>query len=235
MNQIPSGSNTDNHNRVAALYCRVSTDHQNSGLVAQERALKEYCEQNHITGYKIFRDENQSGAKVSRPALDEMLQEVRDGKISKVVVFAFSRFARSTTHLLNALNEFKKYSTDFVSITEKIETNSPMGMAMYTILAALSTMEREMISQRVQAGLRNARANGKQIGRKKTRPSELIRALLKQKMKYREIAKIASCSHGAVSAEKREMLKEEEAKKALEKTTSPLEIKVNENPKLTLV
>ncbi len=230
MNQTLSSSEVNHQTRVAALYCRVSTDHQNSGLLAQERALKEYCEQNHITEYKIFRDENQSGAKVSRPALDEMLQEVRDGKISKVVVFAFSRFARSTTHLLGALNEFKKHNTDFVSITEKIETSSPMGLALFTILSALSQMEREMISQRVQAGLRNARANGKQIGRKKTRPSEMIRTLLKKGFKYRQISSICGISHGCVSAEKREMLKEEELRKAQE-PSSP----TPEKPKLTVV
>jgi DNA invertase Pin-like site-specific DNA recombinase len=205
--------NKDYQERTTALYLRVSTDQQSSGLASQERALKEYCEHNHITSYKIFKDENQSGAKISRPALDEMMKDMREGKISTVIVFAFSRFARSTTHLLTALNEFKKHKTDFVSITEKIETNSPMGIAMFTILGALSQMERELISQRVQAGLRNARALGKQIGRKKTRPSEMIRALLRQGMKYREIAKIAGCSHGAVSAEKREILKEKAASK----------------------
>jgi DNA invertase Pin-like site-specific DNA recombinase len=127
-----------NGERTVALYLRVSTDHQSSGLMAQEKALREYCEQNGVTNYKIYRDENQSGAKTSRPALDELMTSVRNREISKVIVFAFSRFARSTTHLLNALNEFKSFNTEFVSITEKIETNSPMGVAMFSILAALS-------------------------------------------------------------------------------------------------
>ena len=97
-------------------------------------------------------------------------------------------------------------------------------------------MERELISQRVKAGLANARAQGKKLGRKKTRPSEIIRALLKQKMTYLENAKIAGCSHGCISAEKREMLKEEETKKTTSKATtvqSPLKSAVK--PKLTLV
>ena len=76
-------------------------------------------------------------------------------------------------------------------------------------------MERELISQRVRAGLANARAQGKRIGRKKTRPSEVIRALLKQKMTYREIAKIAGCSHGCISAEKKEMRNEVNAEKKM--------------------
>ena len=129
--------NAINTERNACLYLRVSTDQQSSGLMAQERALKEYCEKNNIYNYKIFKDENQSGAKISRPALDQLMEEVRSNSVSTVIVFAFSRFARSTTHLLNALSEFKKHNTDFVSITEKIETNSPMGVAMFTILGAL--------------------------------------------------------------------------------------------------
>ncbi|MEC7276308.1 MAG: recombinase family protein [Bdellovibrionota bacterium] len=215
--------------RRVALYARVSTDQQSSGLEAQVRALKEYCQQNNIHHYELYCDENQSGAKTSRPALDRMMKAVKDGQVSKVIVFAFSRFARSTTHLLNALNEFKQYGADFVSITEKIETNSPMGVAMFTILGALSQMERELISQRVRAGLANARAHGKTIGRKKTRPSELIRALLKQKMTFREIARIAGCSHGCISAEKKEMLREAQGKGASSSPPSP------EKPKLTLV
>ena len=72
----------------------------------------------------------------------------------------------------------------------------------------ISQLERELIAERVRNGLANARAKGIHIGRKKTRPSELIRALLLQKMKYREIAKIANCSHGAINSERKEMLKE---------------------------
>ncbi len=159
------------------------------------------------------------------------MQEIREQKVSKIIVFAFSRFARSTIHLLTALNEFKKHNTEFISITEKIETNSPMGMAMYTILGALSQMERELISQRVKAGLRNARAQGKRLGRKKTRPSAVIRALLKQKMTYREISRIAGCSHGCIGAEKKEMLKEEQAKR--EAITS--DARLVEKPQLTIV
>lgn len=204
--------------------------------MAQERALKEYCQQNNIYKYKIFKDENQSGSKISRPGLDQLMTSVRSGQISKVIVFAFSRFARSTTHLLSALNEFKSYNTDFVSITEKIETNSPMGVAMFTILGALSQMERELISQRVRAGLANARAQGKQLGRKKTRPSSIIRALLKQKMTYREIAKIAGCSHGCIGAEKKEMLKEEKAQNRSMISNSFVEPKTQViKPRLTLV
>jgi len=195
-----------------ALYARVSTDSQNSGLMSQIRVLKDYCEHNNITKYELFVDENQSGSKSSRPSLDRMMTAAENKEVGAVVVFAFSRFARSTTHLLSALQKFKDNDIQFISITEKVDTSSPMGIAMFTILGALSQMERELIAQRVRAGLANARAQGKHIGRKKTRPSDLIRALLKKRMKYREIASICNCSHGSINAERKEMLAEEEKK-----------------------
>lgn len=195
-------------NKRAAIYARVSTDTQSTGLESQVRVLRDYCNQNSIINFELFTDENQSGAKISRPALDRMMSAVRSGEINQVIVFSFSRFARSTTHLLAALQEFRTLQVQFISITEKIDTSSPMGVAMFTILGALSQMEREIIAQRVRAGLANARAKGKHIGRKKTRPSELIRALLREKMKYREIKKITGASHGSINAERKEMLKE---------------------------
>ena len=193
-----------------ALYARVSTGDQKNGLEAQIRTLKDHCDKNGIIDYELFTDENISGAKASRPSLDRMMQAVRTGKFSAVCCYSFSRFARSTTHLLSALEEMKKYNTDFISLTEKIETSSPMGRAFFTVIAAIGQLERELIVERVKNGLKNARAKGKQIGRKKTRNSELIRSLLKAGMTLRATAAAARCSHGSVSLERAEMRKEEE-------------------------
>jgi DNA invertase Pin-like site-specific DNA recombinase len=198
--------------RKAALYARVSTSDQKTGLEAQIRALKEHCEKNNITEYELFTDENISGAKASRPSLDRMVAAVRQKEISTVIVYSFSRFARSTSHLLSALEEMKKYETEFISITERIETNSPMGRAFFTVIAAIAQLERELIVERVKNGLKNARAKGKIIGRKKTRPSDLIRALINSGVTLREAARIAKCSHGSVSLEKKLMKQEEQAK-----------------------
>jgi DNA invertase Pin-like site-specific DNA recombinase len=90
-----------------ALYARVSTDSQNSGLMSQIRVLKDYCKHNKITNYELFIDENQSGSKSSRPSLDRMMAAAENKEIGAVIVFAFSRFARSTTHLLAALKKFQ--------------------------------------------------------------------------------------------------------------------------------
>jgi DNA invertase Pin-like site-specific DNA recombinase len=198
-----------------ALYARVSTDQQSGGLESQIRALKEHCERMKIDNFEIFIDENVSGAKVSRPSLDRMMAAVRKNELSTVIVYSFSRFARSTTHLLTALEEMKKHETEFISLTEKIETNSPMGRAFFTVIAAISQLERELIVERVKNGLRNARAKGKRIGRAKTRPSALIRALLKSGMTYRKAAAVARVSHGSIHAEKRAMLREEKEGQAV--------------------
>ncbi len=104
-------------------------------MEAQIRALKEHCEKNNIADYELFTDENVSGAKVSRPSLDRMMLAVRSGQVDGVICYSFSRFARSTTHLLSALEEMKKYNTEFISITERIETCSPMGRAFFTVIA----------------------------------------------------------------------------------------------------
>ncbi|MGE3758044.1 MAG: recombinase family protein [Pseudobdellovibrionaceae bacterium] len=195
-----------------ALYTRLSTEQQSTGLESQVSILKDYCAKNDILNYEIFMDEGISGTKSSRPALDRMIAAVNSGEVTSVVVYSFSRFARSTTHLLNALQIFKAKNVAFVSLTEKIDTSTPVGIAVFSILAAISQLERDLIAERVKAGLANARAKGKLIGRKKVRDSDLIRKLLKAGMSYRQISIVAKCSHGSVSARYRvKKLRESEA------------------------
>lgn len=187
--------------RYIALYSRVSTANQSKGLESQERALEVFCQQHSINHYKKYSDSNISGAKSSRLQLDELMREVEQGHISKVVVYSFSRFARSTKHLLNALEFFKEHNVEFVSLSEKVDTSTPMGRAFFTIISAISQLERELISERVSNGLKNARAKGKKIGRPKTRPSQSILSLRNDNYSYREIGKILGVSHMAVSRE----------------------------------
>ncbi len=203
-------------NKKVFLYGRVSTDQQTGGLESQVRALKEYCAMNKITDYELFTDEGISGTKSSRPALDRMMAAVRNGECSCLVVYSFSRFARSVTHLLTGLEELKKNQTSFVSLTERIETDSSIGKAVFVIIGAIAQLERDLICERVKNGLANARAKGKLIGRKKLRDSNLIRSLLKAGMSYRNISKIAKCSHGSVHAEVLAVRKEELALKNAE-------------------
>jgi DNA invertase Pin-like site-specific DNA recombinase len=196
--------------RKTFLYIRVSTLDQAQGAESQARALHEWCTRNNITDYETFTDHGISGAKESRPALDKMMERVKNLEAEQVIVFAFSRFARSTMHLLKGLQIFKDCKTRFVSITEQIDTDSSMGVAMFTILGSLAQLERSMIQERVKAGMRNAKAKGKIIGRVRKRNDVLIHSLLEAGLSFREVSRIAKCSHGSVSASKKELL----AKKA---------------------
>ncbi len=119
--------------------------------------------------------------------------------------------------MLNALTKFKSRGVAFVSISERIDTNSAIGVAIFSILASIAQLERDLIADRVKIGLANARAKGRLIGRKKLRDSDLIRKLLKSGLSFRQTSSIAKCSHGSVSAEKQAMKREEaELQKKLE-------------------
>lgn len=192
------------------IYARVSTDQQSTGLEAQVRALMDYCRLNNIQGIELFTDENQSGAKASRPALDKMMNLIRADEVDKVICYSLSRLGRSTTHLLKLMDEMNAHGTKFVSLSERLETETPAGRMIFTVLAAVSQLERELIAERVRNGLANARAKGIHIGRVKKRDSHMIRALLKKGLSYRAISELCSCSHGSVHAEKVAMKKEEE-------------------------
>lgn len=193
-----------------ACYARVSLETQSTGMESQVRVLKAYCEQNGITNVEFFTDEGISGTKSSRPALDRMMTAVEQDEISACIVYSFSRFARSTTHLLNALQVFKRKGVHFISLSEKIDTSTSVGLAIFSILASISQLERDLIADRVKIGLANARAKGKLIGRKKIRDSDLIRKLLKSGLTYRAISSIAKCSHGSVAAEAAALKREEQ-------------------------
>lgn len=182
-----------------AIYCRVSTNKQEKGLEAQRRALEDYCKARNIENYKIFEDFNQSGTKSSRPQLDKLLLEVRNGEIKTVIVFSFSRFARSTKFLLDTLDEFGKLQVNFISLSENVDLSTAIGKAMFTIISAIASLERDLISERVKNGLINARANGKQIGRPVTMNYELILKLRTEGYTYKEISELLNISQGSVS------------------------------------
>lgn len=183
-----------------ALYCRVSTDKQSNGLESQTRALVEHCKSKGITDYEVFEDFNVSGSKQSRPQLDRLMELARKGHFDTVIVYSFSRFARSTRFLLEALEEFSHLKVNFISLSENIDLASPMGRAMFTIISAIATLERELIAERVRNGLANAKAKGRRIGRPRTVPDELVCTLRSEGYTFREIAKMLNIGQGSVTA-----------------------------------
>lgn len=146
------------------IYERISTVDQSVGM--QDTDLKRYCDQRGLEVYKVYCDKGISGAKDRRPALDQLMNDARKRKFDVVLVWRFDRFARSTKHLITALEEFRHCGIEFISYLDNIDTSSPMGKAMFTIVAAVAELERGIIAERVTAGLRNAKAKGRQLGRK---------------------------------------------------------------------
>lgn len=186
---------------MTAIYIRTSTQYQDGGAASQLEAIKGWLVAKGISQFEIFEDRGISGAKASRPALDQLMAKVRAGDVSTVIVFALSRLARSTKHLLAILEEFTERKVSFVSITESFDTTTPMGQAMVTIISALNQLERASIRERVMAGLSRVKANGKRLGAPKKRNSDLIRELRAKGCDYRTIARLAGVSISTVSRE----------------------------------
>lgn len=184
--------------RYTAIYLRVSTYNQNSGLEAQQRAILEFCKTRGIENLQIYSDEGISGAKASRPGLDRLMGDVRSNKVGQVVVYSFSRFARSLKHLLIALDSFRDAGVDFVSVTESLDTSTPVGRTVFSIIASIAELERELIKERVVNGLKNAKAKGKRLGAIKKFNDTLIRELYSKSMSKAEIAKLIGCSRVTV-------------------------------------
>lgn len=147
-----------------ALYARVSTRDQNLDLQLDE--LRAAAKLSQFAPWPLeYIDHGVSGAAESRPALDALMAAARAGELQAVMVWRFDRFARSVTHLLAALDTFRQLGVEFVSLRERLDTRTPMGRAVFTILAAMAEMERGLIRERTLAGLDAARRRGVQVGR----------------------------------------------------------------------
>ena len=148
----------------AAIYARVSTLTSQSPQM-QLDALREYAAHRELEVVAEFVDHGVSGARDHRPELDRLMAGAHRRAFDLVLVYRFDRFARSVRHLVTALDEFASLGIDFVSYSESLDTSTPMGRAMFSIIAALAELERNIIAERSAEGQRRARARGKHIGR----------------------------------------------------------------------
>ncbi len=149
----------------AAIYARVSTANNGQSPEMQLRELREYVERRGWTVAGEYVDVGISGSKEHRPELDRLLADAHRRRCDAVAVWRFDRFARSVSHLLRALETFKALGIEFVSLSEQVDTSTPTGKMVFTVLGAVAELERSLIAERVRAGLRNARAKGKRLGR----------------------------------------------------------------------
>jgi len=160
----PTISTQPGRTRVA-IYARVSTAHNGQDPAMQTRELEEYCQRRGWEIVGVYVDSGVSGSKASRPELDRLMADAHRRRFDAVAVWKFDRFARSVSHLLQALETYNALGIDFVSLSEQIDTSTPTGRMVFTVLGAVAELERSLIAERVRAGIRNARAKGRRIGR----------------------------------------------------------------------
>jgi DNA invertase Pin-like site-specific DNA recombinase len=182
--QVVRGADLD---RRAVLYSRVSTMNGQDPEM-QSREIREYCLRRGWPLVGEYVDRGISGAKERRPKLDRLLADAHKRKFEVIVVWKFDRFARSVSHLLRALENFRALGIEFVSLSEQIDTSTPTGKMIFTVLGAVAELERSLIAERVRAGLRNAKAKGRKLGRpsKRVNPTQ-IAALRAQGVPWRRI------------------------------------------------
>jgi DNA invertase Pin-like site-specific DNA recombinase len=176
------------HALNVALYARVSKDRcrkcgkieENHGSEdhsfagqdpeAQLQPMRDLCRMRGWTISREYIDHGWSGAKESRPALDDLMADAAAGlrDFKAIVVWKFDRFARSTRHLITSLEHFQSLKIDFVSLTENIDTSTPYGKLVFTVLAAVAELERSLIAERIRNGMRKlgAKKPGPKLGAK---------------------------------------------------------------------
>jgi len=185
----------------AALYCRVSTAGGQQNPEMQVRELKEFARRR---GWEIadeYIDTGVSGAKDSRPELNRLMADAHRRRFDAVIVWKFDRFARSVSHLLKGLETFRALGIEFVSLSEQVDTTTPTGKMVFTVLGAVAELERSLIAERVRAGLRNAKAKGKRLGRPKAEvDGTRIATLRAEGVSWRKIAGEMGVSVGTVHA-----------------------------------
>ena len=183
--------------KQVAVYLRVSTNDQNPEN--QLYSIQKYCQ---CQGWKIkqvYTDEGISGAKDSRPQLDQLKEDIKKHRYDSVVVFKFDRLARSTSHLLECLQLFQRYSVDFISVTEGIDTSTSIGKMIFTFLGAIAEFERSLIQERIKSALDLRKQQGVKLGRprKGFDVSEAVK-MRNEGKSYRTIAKALGVSLGSL-------------------------------------
>ena len=184
---------------MIALYARVSTLNQATGLEAQIRSLEAYRAAGSVIESRLYTDEV-SGRTGRRAGLEALMADARSGLVTQVVVYSLSRFSRSVKHLLSALDELDRLGVGFVSLTEQLNTGTPTGRAIITIISAIAQLESDLVKERVRNGLANARAKGIKLGAPSKHGSKLdvVRLLSSQNMSHRQIASVVGASPATI-------------------------------------
>jgi len=183
----------------AAIYARVSTTNHGQDVSMQTRELREYCARRGFEIAGEYTDIGISGSKDSRPELNRLMADAKQRRFDAVCVWKLDRFGRSLRHLVNALADLESLGVSFISIKDNLDLSTPSGRLMFQIIGAMAEFERALIQERVRAGLRNARARGKKLGRPRL-PVDAVKigSLRSQGRSVREIAEELGYSRSLV-------------------------------------
>jgi DNA invertase Pin-like site-specific DNA recombinase len=185
--------------KLIALYARVSTDKQAVDMQTSE--LKDFIKRRDWKIYKAYIDQGYSGKNTKRPAFNEMMDHARDRRFDILMVWKLDRLGRSLKDLINILDELASFGVDFISYKDRhMDTTTPTGKLVFNVVASVAEFERDLISERVKAGLANAVRKGKTLGAKRKLTPLLFQRGLEMKaqgMSNRQIAKKLNISEGA--------------------------------------
>jgi len=184
-----------------AIYARVSTSNHGQDVSLQTREQHRFAEARGWQVFDDYIDQGVSGSKDSRPELTRLMADARRRKFDIVLVWKLDRFGRSLRHLVNALAEFESLNISFVSLSDNLDLSTASGRLMFNIIGAMAEFERELIRERVKAGMKNAKAKGVRIGRPRTEiDASQIACLRDGGASLREIAARLGVSLGTVAS-----------------------------------
>jgi DNA invertase Pin-like site-specific DNA recombinase len=175
--------------KTAAIYARVSTDKQKVDMQLAE--LRDFAKRAGWQVHEEFIDEGYTAKNTDRPAFKEMMDQARQRKFDVLLVWKLDRLSRSLKDLITTLDELGHLRVDFISYDNKIDTSSPTGKLVFQIIGAVAEFERDIISERVKAGLKNAKRKGKQLGRPAVPPLVIkkAKALRAEGLSFRQIGR----------------------------------------------
>jgi DNA invertase Pin-like site-specific DNA recombinase len=184
--------------KTVAVYARVSTDKQKVDMQLQE--LNDFIKRSGWRLYKQYVDHGYTGANTQRPDFSKMMIDARQRKFDILVVWKLDRLSRSLKDLINTLDELGHLGIDFISYDNHLDTSTPTGKLVFQIIGAVAEFEKDIIRERVKAGLQNAKSKGKQLGRP-TIPEYVLdqaKELRKQGLSFRNIENKLGLGDGTI-------------------------------------
>ena len=183
-----------------ALYARCSTHDKGQDPELQLAPLREYCQKRGFAIIGEYVDNGVSGTKDRRPQLDALMSAARKRQVDIILVWKLDRFGRSLKQLVTALDELTGLGIGFISYQDNLDLTTPQGRLMFHIIGAMAEFERELVRERVKAGLDNARRKGKRLGRRPLPQvtHDNIHKLRRQGLSLRKIASKLEVSVGTV-------------------------------------